>query len=146
MGRIEADAEAESQAFLLINIAQTVVSFATIFVKLSIAIFLYRLVSSNRRQKIAIVVPTILFVAIIISTICVLWFSCTPISYNWDVASMEQGTCNEALQFEFLLVGGLSIPVIEIFFATFSWYLIRGLQLPKTEKTVIGACMSIGYV
>lgn len=143
---MEEDAEAQSRAFLLINSAQTVVSFSIISVKLSIAVFLYRLVSSNRRQKIAIVVPTILFIGVLLSAVCVLWFSCHPISYSWDVTSRGGGECDDALQFELLLAGGLAILLIEIFYATFSWFLIRGLQMPKTEKTVIGGCMSIGYL
>lgn len=146
VGRLEEDPEAQSDAFLLINIAQTVVSLASIFVKLSIAIFLYRLVSSNRRQKIAVAIPTALLVGILVATICVLWFSCTPISYSWDVAGREKGACNDVLQFALILSGGLSIPLVEVFYASFSWYLIRGLQIPKTEKVVIGTCMSIGYL
>lgn len=137
---------AQSEAFLLINIAQTVISLATIFVKLSIAVFLYRLVSSNRRQKIAVAIPIALLIGILVATIGVLWFSCTPISYSWDVTTLDEGSCNDTLQFEILLAGGLSIVVVEVFYASFSWYLIRGLQMPKTEKAVIGTCMSIGYL
>ncbi|KAJ4397469.1 hypothetical protein N0V93_001698 [Gnomoniopsis smithogilvyi] len=146
VGRLQEDPEAQSDAFLFVNISQTVVSLASIFVKLSIAIFLYRLVSSNRRQKFAIAIPTIILIGFLLATVCVLWFSCTPISYNWDVTSRGEGSCNDMLQFEMLLAGGLSIPAVEVFYASFSWYLIRGLQIPKTEKVVIGTCMSIGYL
>lgn len=145
VGQVEDDLETESKALLLINIAQTAVSLATIFVKLSIAIFLYRLVSSNRRQKIAVIVPVILLIIILLVAIGILWFTCTPISFGWDLTE-GGGYCNGTLQFELLLTGGLAILLAEVFYASFSWYLIRGLQMPKTEKVVIGACMSIGYL
>lgn len=145
VGQVEDDLETESHALLLVNIAQIVVSLATVFVKLSITVFLYRLVSSNRRQKIAVVVPIVLLIIVSIVAMAVLWFTCTPISYGLDL-TLVGGYCNGTLQFDLLLAGGLSILVVEIFYASFSWYLIRGLQMPKTEKIVIGACMSIGYL
>lgn len=146
VGQVMEDLQAESQVLLLINIAQSVVTFATILVKLSIALFLYRLVASNRRQKVAVIVPIVAMAVVLVVAIGVLWFTCTPISYGWDLTNTNGGYCNLSLQFNLLLAGGLSILLVEVFYASFSWYLIHGLQMPKTEKVVIGACMSIGYL
>lgn len=132
-------------ALLYTNIAQSVINFGLITVKLSIATFLLRLVSSSRAQKALIIVPVALLIAILLTSLVVLWFSCWPIAYSWDWDIVE-GYCNTQLQFIVVLIAGLAVTLVEIFYATFSWYLIRGLQMPRTEKIVIGSCMSIGYL
>lgn len=135
----------QSRALLFVNIAQSILNLASITVKLSIAVFLYRLVSSNRPRKIAIIVPAVLLTLILLAAMAILWFSCTPLRYGWDWYVVG-GHCDDSLQLIAVLTGGIAILVTEIFYASFAWFLIRGLQMPKTEKIVIGACMSIGYL
>lgn len=135
----------QTQAVLLINIAQSILNFATVTVKLSIAVFLYRLVSTDRLKRRLIIVPTVIMTFLVTAAEFVLWFSCTPIRYGWDW-NVSGGFCNDYLQFVTVLVAGLAVLLIELYYATFSWYLIRGLQIPKLERTIIGVCMSTGYM
>lgn len=146
LGQEQADTIAhQSQALLYTNIASSVIVFAFITVKLSIATFLLRLVSSSLIQRITIIIPAAILVVIQLTGLVVVWFSCRPIAYSWDY-SIQVGVCNTRLQYIMVLIAGLSLPLVEFFYASFAWYLIHGLQMPRTEKIVIGSCMSIGYL
>lgn len=135
----------QSTAVLYVNIAQSVLNLASITVKLSIATFLYRLVSTNRAQRRAVVVPAALLTAVLVASMLVLWLSCTPLRYGWDL-SVRWGYCNVTMQFVAVMLGGFAIVLVEIYYSSFAWYLIRGLQIPRSEMIVIGVCMSIGYM
>ena len=134
-----------SHALLLVNIGQTITSVTIVLVKISIAAFLLRIVSANRSQQIAVIVPVILMGIIVIAATFVLWFACTPVSYSWDV-TVPGGHCNPVTEFVAALVSGSSIVIVEVFYASFPWYLIKGLQMPKREKILIGTSMSFGYM
>lgn len=134
-----------SHALLLVNIGQTIISVTAVVVKISIAVFLLRIVSTNRGQRIAIIIPVTLMGILVVVAACVLWFACTPVSYSWDI-TVPGGHCNPVLEFWAALVAGISIVIVEVFYASFPWYLIRGLQMPKREKILIGTSMSVGYM
>ncbi|KUI70304.1 hypothetical protein VM1G_06441 [Cytospora mali] len=136
---------ATSHALLLVNIGQTVTSITIIFVKISIAMFLLRIVNTNRGQMIAVIIPVTVMSIIVFVAAWVLWFACTPVSYSWDI-TVPDGHCNPATEFWAALVSGVSIVIVEVFYASFPWYLIRGLQMPKREKILIGTSMSFGYI
>lgn len=134
-----------TRALLLINIGQSVINFTAVMVKLSIALFLVRIVASNRAHKILIIVPVTIMSILITVAVVTLWFSCTPISYSWNI-STPGGHCNGDEQFVVALIGGLSIVLVELFYASFPWYLVRQLQMPRREKILVGSCMSFGYL
>lgn len=135
----------ESNALLLVNIAQSVININAVFIKLSIASFLLRLVPSNRTRKIILLLPVILMSIAVIVGMILLWFACTPIEYSWKLG-IPGGYCNAEEEFLVALIGGLCIVLAEIFYASFPWYLIWPLQMPKREKILIGVCMSFGYL
>lgn len=147
LGRTMTDpsSDSTSHALLLVNIAQTITSTTVILVKISIAVFLLRIVSTNRGQKIAVIIPVTVMSVIIGVASCILWFACTPISYSWDI-TVPGGHCNAVTEFWAALVSGISIVLVDIFYASFPWYLIRGLNMPKREKILIGTSMSFGYM
>lgn len=116
-----------------------------ILVKASIAIFLLRIVASERTHKIAVLAPVVIMSVVVMIALLCLWFSCTPISYSWDL-SIPGGQCNGEEQFVVALVAGLSIVVVEVFYASFPWLLVRKLQMPRKEKILVGSCMSFGYM
>lgn len=147
LGRTMTDpASAEtSHALLLVNIGQTVTFVAVILVKISIAVFLLRIVDTNRGQSIAVIIPVTLMSIIIVVGAWLSWFSCIPISYTWDI-TVPGGHCNPVTQFWAALIPGISIVVVEVFYASFPWYLIYGFQMPKREKILIGTSMSFGYM
>ncbi|KAF3764184.1 hypothetical protein M406DRAFT_258120 [Cryphonectria parasitica EP155] len=135
----------DSRALLLVNIAQSLIDAMAILVKVSIALFLLRIVASNRAHKIIIIVPAAIMSIIVAIALLCLWFSCTPISYSWDL-SIPNGQCNGDEQFVVALLGGLSIILVEVLYASFPWYLVRKLQMPRREKILVGSCMSFGYL
>ncbi|ROW04775.1 hypothetical protein VMCG_04897 [Cytospora schulzeri] len=147
LGRTMTDpASAEtSHALLLVNIAQTVTSVTAILVKISIAVFLLRIVGTSRGQSLSVIIPVTLMGIIIVVATWLLWFACTPVSYSWDITVLA-GHCNPVTEFWAALVSGVSIVVVEVFYASFPWYLIHGLQMPKREKILIGTSMSFGYI
>lgn len=135
----------QSYAQLLVNVAQSVINTDAVLVKLSVAAFLLRLVPSSRAQRAVLVVPAALMSVLIVAAMVALWFACTPVEYSWTLG-VPGGHCNEEEEFVVGLAGGLSIVLAEIFYASYPWYLIWGLQMPKREKFMIGACMSFGYL
>lgn len=141
----DAASTATSHALLLVNIGQTVISATVILVKVSIAAFLLRIVGTNRGQTIAVVVPVAAMGIVVLGAASVLWLACTPVSYSWDI-TVPGGHCDPGREFWAALASGVSIVVAEVFYASFPWYLIRGLQMPTREKVLIGMSMSFGYM
>lgn len=121
------------------------ITFTAIIVKLSIAVFLLRLITANKGQQAAIIIPVVLMGITVITALCVDWFACEPISFSWDL-TITDGYCNGEVEFIVGIVGCLSMILVEIFYACFPWYLIWHLQMPKREKTLIGMCMSFGFL
>lgn len=146
LGQPLSDPATSDQSFaqLLVNIAQCVININAIFVKLSIATFLLRLVSLSKGHTVILLAPAILMGAILLAATIALWFSCTPAWYPWTL--VPGGYCNGEEQFILGLLGGLSIVLAELFYASYPWYLIWNLQIPKREKFMIGVCMSLGYL
>ncbi|POS73230.1 hypothetical protein DHEL01_v208375 [Diaporthe helianthi] len=102
------------RALLLINIGQTVIFVAVIAVKISIACFLLRIVGDfNKVKKWAIILPvTIMSLTIVVSSV-VLWFSCTPLSFVWDI-STPGGYCSKAQQYYAGGVSGVMVILAEL--------------------------------
>lgn len=135
----------QSYASFLVNIAQSVINVDALIVKLSIAIFLMRLVPSNRTLRIVLFMPVTIMGVLIIAGMIILWLACQPIEYSWKLG-VPNGKCNGEEEFIVALIGGLSIVLAEVFYASFPWYLIWRLQMSKREKILIGTCMSFGFL
>lgn len=137
--------EETSRALLLTNIGQSVTTVAAVTIKISIACFLLRIVGFNRTHKVAIILPVTLVALSVFISLWLVWFSCKPLSYVWDIAA-PGGHCDDARQFWAGLVSGVLIVLVELWYASFPWFLIRGLQMPRREKILIGTSMSVSYL
>lgn len=137
--------EETSRALLLVNIGQSITTIAAITIKISIACFLLRIVGVNRTHQVAIILPVTLVALSVFIALWLLWFSCKPVSYSWDI-TVPGGHCDAVTQFWAGLVSGVMIVVVELWYASFPWYLIRGLQMPRREKILIGTSMSVSYM
>lgn len=137
--------EATSRALLLVNVGQTTTFIAVISIKISIACFLLRIVGANTAHQVAIILPVTLMSLSVFIAAWLLWFSCKPVSYSWDI-TVPGGYCDPVTQFWAGLVSGVMIIAVELWYASFPWYLIRGLQMPRREKILIGTSMSISYM
>lgn len=137
--------EETSRALLLVNIGQSVTTIAAVTIKISIACFLLRIVGVNRTHQVAIILPVTLVALSVFIALWLLWFSCKPVSYSWDI-TVPGGHCDAVTQFWAGLVSGVMIVVVELWYASFPWYLIRGLQMPRREKILIGTSMSVSYM
>lgn len=150
LGQPLSDPPSADQSFaqLLVNVAQCVITLDAVVVKTSIAVFLLRLVApvgGSRRHAAALLAPAALLGAILTASTTALWFACTPVSYSWTLG-VPGGHCNGEEEFILGIVGGLSIVLAELFYASYPWYLIWRLQIPRREKFMIGICMSFGYL
>lgn len=134
-----------TRAFLLVAIGQTVSFVAVIAIKASIACFLLRIVGNFTAKQFAIIIPVSVMSVVVFVSGWVQWFSCTPTSYAWDI-SIPGGRCDYERQFWASLFPGVTVVLVELWYASYPWYLIKGLQMPKREKILIGTSMSVGYL
>lgn len=134
-----------TRALLLVNVGQTIIFVGVIAVKCSIACFLLRIVGTFTAKQVAIIVPVSIMSVVVFVSAVALWFSCTPTNYVWDI-TIPGGHCDSAKQFWLSLVPGICIVLTELWYASYPWYLIKGLQMPKREKILIGTSMSVGYM
>lgn len=138
--------EETARVLLLFVIGQTILMTAVVTIKISIACFLLRIVGhTNRVHRLAIVIPVVIMSLSVFIMTLLLWFSCTPVDYAWDI-TIPEGRCDAPLQFWSALVAGAMVVLVELWYASFPWYLIRGLQMPRREKILIGTSMSISYM
>jgi hypothetical protein len=134
-----------SRAMLLINIGQATTCIAIISVKISIACFLLRIVGPHTAHQVAIILPVaIMSVATFIPAV-LLWFSCQPVSYSWDITT-PGGHCDPVAQFWEVVVPGAMIVLVEVWYASFPWYLTKRLQMPRREKILISTSMSVSFM
>ncbi|KAK7708366.1 hypothetical protein SLS63_013503 [Diaporthe eres] len=105
--------EETSRAQLLVNVGQTVTSVAAISIKISIACFLLRIVGVNTAHKVAIILPVTLMSLSVFIAIWLIWFSCKPVSYIWDI-TVPGGHCDPLTQFVAPLVSFVMILIVEL--------------------------------
>ncbi|KAG8159905.1 hypothetical protein KVR01_010542 [Diaporthe batatas] len=102
-----------TRALLLVNVGQTIIFVAVIAVKISIACFLLRIVGTFTAKQYAIIVPVTAMSLIVFICAWVLWFSCTPMNYIWDV-SIPGGRCDLVKQFWASIIPGVSVVLVEL--------------------------------
>lgn len=137
--------DTQSHALLLTNVAQVVINASAILVKVSIASFLLRLVPSARSQRAVVVLPVAVMSALVVAITIAMWFTCDPVESSWDL-KVKVAKCDVVAQFGLTLSVSLCMILTEVFYASFPWYLIWRLQMPKRERITIGLCMSLGYL
>jgi hypothetical protein len=136
--------EEEILARLTADSAQSLLVIGMVVAKTSQAFYLLR-IAATRKQKIVILTPDIILGVATPIAVIVLWVSCRPIAYAWDL-SIEDGTCNLLLQGGFAIVTGAWAVIVDLWYAAFPWYLLARLQMPSRQKIMIGISMSFGVV
>ncbi|KAI1262796.1 hypothetical protein F5Y18DRAFT_396320 [Xylariaceae sp. FL1019] len=131
-----------AKAILYEAIGQTLLVIGTAVAKLSMGLFLLRLVT-RRAHTIAIMVPIAIFSLLVVISLFVFWFSCQPTEYLWD--RRIDGKCPINPAPVSVLAGSLSVAV-DFWYAGFPWYLLWNLRMPQREKIVIASSMSLGIV
>lgn len=132
--------EAITKAILYSAIGQTILVVGTVLSKTSLALFLLRLVTT-RRYEIAIWVPDFFLATAVIASLFVFWFSCRPVAYLWD--RRLDGKCTIDPGPISTYAGSWSV-VLDFWYAAFPWYFLWKINMPKREKVIIAASMSLG--
>lgn len=130
-------------AILYEAIGQTVMVVGTVVSKASLGLFLMRLVV-DRKQMIALAAPSVILALFVVVSLLVFWFSCRPISFLWN-RFIPGGRC-EIDAGPISTAAGVWSVIVDFWYAGFPWYLIWKLQMPRREKIVIGASMSLGIL
>ncbi|KAI0144481.1 hypothetical protein GGR57DRAFT_517962 [Xylariaceae sp. FL1272] len=131
-----------AKAILYEAIGQTLLVIGTAVAKLSMGLFLLRLVT-RRAHTVAILVPIAIFSLLVVISLFVFWFSCQPTEYLWD--RRIDGECIIDPGPVSTFAGALSVAV-DFWYAGFPWYLLWKLRMPQREKIVIASSMSLGIV
>lgn len=132
--------ETITKAILYSAIGQTILVVGTVLSKTSLALFLLRLVTT-RRDQIAIWVPVFFLATAVIISLFIFWFSCQPIAYLWD--RRLDGKCTIDPGPISTYAGSWSV-VLDFWYAAFPWFLLWKINMPRREKTLIAASMSLG--
>lgn len=135
--------ESVTRAILYSAIGQTILVFGTILCKTSLALFLVRLVPDKRNQ-IIIWIPNAFLATAIVAALFVFWFACRPTAYLWDRRILD-GKCPIDPGPVSIYAGAWSV-VVDFWYAAFPWYLLWDIQMPKREKRVIAASLSLGII
>lgn len=132
-----------SRAILYEAIGQTIMVTGTAVGKASLGLFLMRLVI-DKKHKIALAVPAIIFFMFVAVALLVFWFSCRPIAFLWD--RMIPGGRAILNPGPISMAAGVWSVIMDFWYAGFPWYLIWKLNMPRREKIVIGGSMSLGVL
>ncbi|KAJ0340995.1 hypothetical protein COL154_012069 [Colletotrichum chrysophilum] len=132
-----------SRAILYEAIGQTILVFGTVVSKTSLALFLLRLVTTRLHQFI-ILFPVIILGIFVVASLCVFWFSCTPVEFLWD-RLLPGGSC-PIDPGPIATAAGIWSVVVDFWYAVTPWALLWNLQMPKKEKLLINMSMSLGVI
>ncbi|KAL6799552.1 hypothetical protein GGI42DRAFT_327830 [Trichoderma sp. SZMC 28013] len=135
--------ESVTRAILYSAIGQTILVFGTILCKTSMALFLVRLVPDKRNQ-IIIWIPNFFLATGIVASLFVFWFACHPTAFLWD-RRIPDGKCPIDPGPISIYAGVWSV-ITDFWYAAFPWYLLWNIQMPKREKRIIAASLSLGVV
>lgn len=118
------------------------------FGKISIALFLMRLINRNRRQQIFLWILVFLLVVVNLLLIIITFAQCTPVTFLWNrVRPASQGTCwAPTVQQYYGYFQGAFSALSDLILALFPIHIIWNLQMPLKTKLGIGFLMSLGVL
>ncbi|KAI0886761.1 uncharacterized protein GGS22DRAFT_117261 [Annulohypoxylon maeteangense] len=118
------------------------------FGKISIALFLMRLINRNRPQRYFLWVLIFLLVVINLALVIVTFAQCTPVTFLWGrVGTGTSGTCwDPTVQQYYGYFQGSFSAWSDLVLAFFPTILIRNLQIPLKTKLGIIILMSMGVI
>ncbi|OHW92146.1 hypothetical protein CSPAE12_09156 [Colletotrichum incanum] len=130
-------------AILYEAIGTTILVFAIVVSKASLALFLLRLVNTRIHQIVVLGPVIILFIFAVVSLL-VFWFSCTPIEFLWN-RFIPGGACHIDPGPISTAAGAWSV-VVDFWYAITPWALLWNVQMPRREKLLINVSMSLGVI
>ncbi|KAI1398358.1 hypothetical protein F4819DRAFT_468703 [Hypoxylon fuscum] len=118
------------------------------FGKVSIALFLKRLINRNRWQEAFLWILIFLLFAVNLVLVIVTFAQCTPVTFLWDrVKTASQGTCwSPTVQQYYGYFQGAFSAWSDLVLALFPTLIIWNLQIPRKTKIGIGCLMSLGVI
>lgn len=118
------------------------------FGKVSIALFLKRLINRNRWQEAFLWILIFLLFAVNLVLVIVTFAQCTPVTFLWDrVKTASQGTCwSPTVQQYYGYFQGAFSAWSDLVLALFPTLIIWNLQIPRKTKIGIGCLMSLGVM
>ncbi|KAK1143604.1 hypothetical protein N8T08_006214 [Aspergillus melleus] len=128
----------------MLRVAEFLLIFSTIFVKISISLFLKRLFLTSKKWKFFFWFFIAFNTITSILDAAVIFPQCTPVEYNWNKSI--KGTCwsNEAIDAVGIAQGTIAAAtdfVLSILPILFLW----NVKLPKRVKVGICAIMALGF-
>ncbi|GKT53033.1 hypothetical protein ColTof3_00372 [Colletotrichum tofieldiae] len=130
-------------AILYEAIGTTILVFAIVVSKASLALFLLRLVNT-RLHQIVVLGPVIILFLFAVVSLLVFWFSCTPIEFLWN-RFIPGGACHIDPGPISTAAGAWSV-VVDFWYAITPWALLWNVQMPRREKLLINVSMSLGVI
>jgi len=128
-------------AILFEAVGQTFAVIGMAVAKWSLGLFLLRLVT-EKWHKIAIWTMMLILMGASISVAVVFWLQCSPPAYLYD-RRIPGGYCYiNTTPVSYTLC--ISCVLADFFFAIFPWVFLWNLNMPKREKIVIAASLSLG--
>ncbi|KAH9999723.1 hypothetical protein F4779DRAFT_605284 [Xylariaceae sp. FL0662B] len=118
------------------------------FGKISIALFLMRLMNRNRPQQAFLWVLIFLLVVVNLVLVIVTFAQCTPVTFLWErVRTVSHGTCwAPTVQQYYGYFQGSFSALSDLVLALFPTLIIWNLQIPLRVKFGIGLLMSLGVI
>ncbi|KAI6082731.1 hypothetical protein F4821DRAFT_246270 [Hypoxylon rubiginosum] len=129
-----------SDAIFWTYVANSFAIVGNAMAKLSMGLFLLRVVQSKFHQ-IALWAAVTITIATSVALTIMLWNQTTPVKASWDVLRTP-GTWN--IQIQPMSVGlGVWSSICDFFFAIFPWLFIQSLRMSRREKFMLAGGMSI---
>ncbi|KAI0526008.1 hypothetical protein F5B22DRAFT_588742 [Xylaria bambusicola] len=116
-------------------------SLASDFSKTSFGFTLIRVTEGRMKQLVILLI--ILLNIVYFFTIIFTFFKCSPAIYSW----LPKETCWDIWKYvKFAIFGGSFSAAVDFAFALVPWFLVRNLNMKKTEKLGVAIAMSFGTI
>lgn len=133
-----------SLAVVFENVLFDIASIGLIVAKVSLVVFLMRLVPQHQSQwkwKILIVAPIVVLGIVSFGAMMAMWARCFTMLAGTTVLCSSITPAMHWMQ----VTAGFSV-AIDLWYASMPWYLLRRLHRPKREKFLIQGSMSLGVI
>lgn len=133
-----------SLAIVFENVLYDIGSIGLIVAKVSLVVFLMRLVPQHQSQmkwKVLVIAPMVSFGIVSFGAMMAMWARCFTALAGTTLLCSSVIPAMHAMQ----VAAGFSV-AIDLWYAAMPWYLLRRLQRPRREKFLIQGSMSLGII
>lgn len=133
-----------SLAIIFENVLYDIGSIGLIVAKVSLVVFLMRLVPQHQSQmkwKVLVIAPMVSFGIVSFGAMMAMWARCFTALAGTTLLCSSVIPAMHAMQ----VAAGFSV-AIDLWYAAMPWYLLRRLQRPRREKFLIQGSMSLGII